>query len=307
MSTNYLAATLTRVSKEVTAALKRKPQHINEYNHVSLTTYDDEQKVSAYQTQLECMRPDKQHLYELLQEFRETKKQWEQRIKSIKPQIYREAEEAEFTHCLETNDFDVLIPAAQTMFSEFGHAVAEVEGYIRKGDKNIRRAAGAPQALVAPAAGAPVTYKFKLPDIEIKPFKGEITEFNTFWGAFETLIDRAVGLTDQMKFEYLLQKLEGQPYEDLKNYPAVDASYDPAKQLLKDRYGKKDVILFKIRTKIMALKKCYNKYDVKNMFYLADALIRQIEVLDNTNANSPDLLTHLQRLLPPFYQERVIT
>jgi len=77
---NYLAVTLVRIAKELAASLKRKPQQVVEYSHASLATYDDEQKISAYQTQLEIMAPDKQHLYELLQEFRETKNKWEQKL-----------------------------------------------------------------------------------------------------------------------------------------------------------------------------------------------------------------------------------
>ena len=82
----------------------------------------------------------------------------------------------------------------------------------------------------------------KLPKTELKKFSGNILKWTKFWQPFENSIHNNPAVSTSDKFEYLKGCLEGAP---LKTIGALDLSaenYNAAVAILKERYGRNDVI-----------------------------------------------------------------
>ena len=56
---------------------------------------------------------------------------------------------------------------------------------------------------------APKAARTKLPKLTLRRFKGEVTQFRTFWDTFESAVHCNPGLTNVDKFSYLVSLLEG--------------------------------------------------------------------------------------------------
>jgi hypothetical protein len=261
----------------------------------------------GYQGVLEDLEPKKDQTNEALRGYRELLSEWKQYISTLAGLPKAAAQSDYVDKCQELTLSDLFIQT-QAKDRELGSAISNARALKRKGEAMLQQAAGGTPAVgaVAPPVTAPVTYQFKIPQLEIEQFDGDITKYYPFKEAFDTMINRAAGLTDAQRFTYLLTRLKGKPRDLLITYPQIDASYATAWTYLDGKYGKKDVIQLKLRSQIFAIKQCYNKQDVHEMFYRTDALIKQLENLDARNANSLDILFHLEKLLPSIYLERII-
>jgi hypothetical protein len=97
-------------------------------------------------------------------------------------------------------------------------------------------AAAAPGAPAAPAA---VTLT-KLPKRQIKPFKGDVLEWTSFWEGFNAAVHESA-IPAVQKFGYLKDYLKGEAQLCVENL--TDANYTVAVTLLKAMYGKPDVLI----------------------------------------------------------------
>ena len=82
----------------------------------------------------------------------------------------------------------------------------------------------------------------KLPKIELKKFGGNILKWTEFWQPFENSIHNNPAVSTSDKFAYLKGCLEGAP---LRTTGALDLSaenYNAAVAILKERYGRNDVV-----------------------------------------------------------------
>lgn len=83
----------------------------------------------------------------------------------------------------------------------------------------------------------------KLPKLELPKFSGEVTQWQSFWDQFNSHID-ATNLPVISKFTYLLSLLEGDAKSVVKGLAHTSDNYQVARDLLKDRYGKPERIIF---------------------------------------------------------------
>lgn len=83
----------------------------------------------------------------------------------------------------------------------------------------------------------------KLPKLELPKFSGEITQWQSFWDQFNSHIN-ATNLPVISKFTYLLSLLEGDAKSVVKGLAHTSENYQVACDLLKDRYGKPERIIF---------------------------------------------------------------
>lgn len=83
----------------------------------------------------------------------------------------------------------------------------------------------------------------KLPKLELPKFKGEVTEWQSFWDQFTSHIhDTDMPLIS--KFSYLLSLLEGEAKVCVQGLSLTTANYKTACDLLKERYGRPERIIF---------------------------------------------------------------
>lgn len=85
---------------------------------------------------------------------------------------------------------------------------------------------------------APKAARTKLPKLTLRRFKGDVTQFRTFWDTFESAVHSNPGLTKIDKFSYLVSLLEGSASRAIEGLPVTEENYDSAVEILKKRFGK---------------------------------------------------------------------
>ena len=87
------------------------------------------------------------------------------------------------------------------------------------------------------------TQSGKLPKLEFMKFNGTVLKWPEFYDAFEAAVDSNLNLSSMDKFNYLHSRLEGEALEVTRVMTLTNANYDKAKGILKERYGRQDVIV----------------------------------------------------------------
>eukprot|EP00795_Rhopilema_esculentum_P003257 gene3257-1583_t len=93
----------------------------------------------------------------------------------------------------------------------------------------------------------------KLPKIILPKFRGDITQFNSFWESFECAVHSNPGLSSINKLNYLFSLLEGPAYRAVQGLALQEENYEHAIEILKSRFGKKHQIINAHMEKLLKL------------------------------------------------------
>ena len=85
--------------------------------------------------------------------------------------------------------------------------------------------------------------KARLPKLELPKFAGNIVEWQAFWDQFEAVVHKS-DLPPVSKFPYLKALLEGEAKGCIQGLSPTAKHYSVACDLLKERYGKPEKIIF---------------------------------------------------------------
>ena len=91
------------------------------------------------------------------------------------------------------------------------------------------------------------------PKLELKKFDGSIFKYAEFWDVFESAIHSNKQRHDIDKFDYLKPKLKGTASEVISGLELTQENYNIAINLLKERYGKKQIMIKAHFAKLMNL------------------------------------------------------
>ena len=130
-------------------------------------------------------------------------------------------------------------------------------------------------SLTATSATKP---QVRLPKIELPKFDGDVLQWYTFWDKFNALVDNTE-LPDISKFTYLESLLEGEAKGVTKGLAITERNYPIAKQLLQERFGRKEKIIF---VHIQTLLKLSSNVSTSTLTQLYDELqthLRSLEAL----------------------------
>ena len=83
----------------------------------------------------------------------------------------------------------------------------------------------------------------KLPKLELPKFKGNLTEWQTFWDKFQALVHES-NLSVISKFTYLHSLLEGEALAVVQGIAITNDNYKKSCHMLEDRFGCKELIIF---------------------------------------------------------------
>ncbi|GFO28156.1 Duf1759 and peptidase a17 and duf1758 and rvt 1 d omain containing protein [Plakobranchus ocellatus] len=83
----------------------------------------------------------------------------------------------------------------------------------------------------------------RLPKLELPKFGGNYLEFNSFFDKFLAIVDKSE-LPAVTKFTYLQSLLTGEALASIKGLSVTDESYPAAKDILLQRYGRKERVIF---------------------------------------------------------------
>ena len=122
----------------------------------------------------------------------------------------------------------------------------------------------------------------KLPKLDLQKFNGDILKFPQFWDRFETAIDKNPDIPTVEKFNYLQYYLEGAAARNIDGLLTTEANYESAKETLKKRYGRPQMIITAHVEEIYKLKPCNNGDKTIHLRYVYDKIsahVRGIEGL----------------------------
>ena len=83
----------------------------------------------------------------------------------------------------------------------------------------------------------------KLPKLDFKTFSGNVLLWCQFWDSFDAAIHSNPSLSAVEKMNYLKEKLDGNAAEVISGLALTNINYEEAIKLLKERFGKNDIII----------------------------------------------------------------
>lgn len=116
-----------------------------------------------------------------------------------------------------------------------------------------------------------------LPKLQIPRFSGDYTEWPSFFDAFRALIEET-SIADITKFTYLRSLLSGEALSCIKGLSLTGENYHHAIQILKDRFERKEKIIFDHIQKLLSTDvNCKNVSNMWAFYNLVQSHIRGLE------------------------------
>lgn len=145
--------------------------------------------------------------------------------------------------------------------------------------------------------------KTKLPRLEIPKFFGEASNWLSFWNQYENSIHSNNTLTKIEKFNYLKMFVGGNALSAISGFSLSNDNYDSAIQLLKERFGRNDMLInahMNALLNISALKHSNDIINFRKLFDKAEIQIRSLKTLGVTTKMYGSLLCPiLLKIIPP--------
>ena len=156
-------------------------------------------------------------------------------------------------------------------------------------------------------ASVPGASSTRLPQRQIRHFKGDIMEWTSFWETFNAAIHSS-SLSAVQKFDYLKEYLKGEARLFVENLELTDANYQIAINQLKATYGKTEVLINAHFDKLDSLQPVRDGKDVaalRNLQLTIQSHICALETLGKPKDTYGSLLgTKLIKLVPYKLQEK---
>ena len=148
---------------------------------------------------------------------------------------------------------------------------------------------------------------FKIPTVKIPIFEGKLEEWNSFWGTFSAIIDSDITIPAVVKFNYLLNYLQGDALLVAKSYPISEQNYALVKAKLASCYGDSNKILNKLMVKFTNLTAPEDNLQSLRLFSLNyQAILAQGGTLLNPSGSENLVKTILMQKLPALLQRQIV-
>ncbi|GFU43695.1 uncharacterized protein TNCV_1092911 [Trichonephila clavipes] len=133
-----------------------------------------------------------------------------------------------------------------------------------------------------------------LPKLHINKYSGNYSEWLDFYNLFESSIHNNNRLSKVDKFNYLKSYLCGNALACINGFPISDDNYDRALDLLKDRFGNKNMLINAHLSNLLNLTPVRNPTDIvglRNLYDRAETQIRGLASLGVKGESYSNLLT----------------
>uniref|UniRef100_A0A7I4YTA2 DUF1758 domain-containing protein n=1 Tax=Haemonchus contortus TaxID=6289 RepID=A0A7I4YTA2_HAECO len=146
----------------------------------------------------------------------------------------------------------------------------------------------------------------ELPPIPIPTFAGNIWEWDSFWGIFNTNI-HSQDVTEMAKFNYLLSSLRGEARDSIKKFQVTADNYRKAIQFLHNKYGNREAL---VNTLVEKLDTCslhgQSIRDQRRLLEELQVIISQLEE-KGEEVNNSWLIKKVLCKFPDTLKRKVIT
>ena len=149
--------------------------------------------------------------------------------------------------------------------SEFRRFMKEV---IRKIDNITKQHGCEPSSVVAATGTVPkveTVKRAKLPKLQIKTFRGEITQWAPFYDSFKASMDSNPDIPETDKFNYLKGLLSGSAYEAIEGFPITGENYKKTLEILETRYSNKQLCISTHMENLMKMQPVTSIHDIKGI------------------------------------------
>ena len=139
----------------------------------------------------------------------------------------------------------------------------------------------------------------RLPKMEITKFGGNYTKWQTFYDSFEAAVNSSKQLTDVEKFTYLRCYLEGDALQCIAGFSLSNENYEKAFELLKERYGNKQMIISAHMNELLKIRKITSDKDLAGLRRIHDEIeshVRSLASLDIEGDNYGTLLVPIREI-----------
>ncbi|KRX99145.1 hypothetical protein T4E_10779 [Trichinella pseudospiralis] len=166
--------------------------------------------------------------------------------------------------------------------------------------------------------GSDVNVSVRLPRHELPKFHGDVLEFTAFWEQFEDCIHMRRDISDSAKFSYLRSSLSGSALAAINGLSLTAANYPAAIAILKNRFGRKDVVIQSHIRKLLEVEPCV-KTSAENLQVLHDELNLHVRALgalgkdlNSSRITAAEILMELFKLKLPItirkkWEEEIFT
>ncbi|UYV66910.1 hypothetical protein LAZ67_4003301 [Cordylochernes scorpioides] len=127
--------------------------------------------------------------------------------------------------------------------------------------------------------------EFELTKLMISKFYGNFSEWLTFWNSFDAAIHQNNSLNPIDKFNYLKSHLGGTALNTVEGFALSAENYEKAIKLLKDRFGREDILISRHMNNLLSMRPLKTSSDVRTFRELFDNLSVQIRCLESLNVS----------------------
>lgn len=123
----------------------------------------------------------------------------------------------------------------------------------------------------------------RLPKLELKKFHGNPIEWYPFWESFESAVHKNPNLSTVDKFNYLKSLLMGTAQSVITGLALTSANYDKAVELLKKRFGNRQIVIsshMEALTKIPKITEIGDVKRLRNLYDLVESHVRGLESVE---------------------------
>ena len=132
-----------------------------------------------------------------------------------------------------------------------------------------------------PTSTPSATNKVRLPKLTIKAFNGKLTAWTPFWDSFKSAIHDNPELSKVDKFNYLRSMVTHGALEAISGLTLTGANYDEAIEILRRRFGNKQLIINKHMEQLLSIDAVTSQHDVKGLRHLYDIIEANVRSLDS--------------------------
>lgn len=133
----------------------------------------------------------------------------------------------------------------------------------------------------------------KLPKLSLRHFNGDAMKWTTFWDSYESAVHSSRELSDVDKFNYLRSLLEQTAYDAIAGLTLSTANYHEAIDLLKKRFGNKQLIVSKHMETLLNVEAVTSERSLKGIRRLHDNVESHIRSLKALGVSSDSYGTML--------------
>jgi len=216
----------------------------------------------------------------------------------------KEKEDKEYSWAAEGTDgiIELLIDSKETA----SRLEARLTLVLRKRERAMKEKTAAASPLRSPLSQETINNscsKVKLPKLHLTSFDGNILNWQEFWDIFNSAV-HTQEISNVTKFSYLKNSVRGAAYTAIHGISVTDDNYDVAVQILKDKFGKKEVIIEALYSQLQHLPLATSRFnDIKHNYEAMEKIFRQLES-QAENIDQQRML--VQQILSKFPTEVIV-